>query len=216
MLSLIKTCQYQNRVEILLLLDEDDKEIDRYKEIIKKEIFRSLNFIFIIINLKSHAIRNNHLAELSTGNIIFPINDDMIFVSKRWDYFIDREFSKIDMDRPFCIWIKSNIKYSYLHCDYPIINKSWHKRLGYVGSENFNFWYLDTWICDLSMRSGRYLITPNIKVDQLSANKFKNEIDETHLRNINSDKEEKDYNIWQKTRGERIKHAKIIKLKDKT
>mgnify|MGYP001222373809 FL=1 len=210
LLSLIKTCQYQNRVEILLLLDEDDKEIDRYKEIIKKEIFRSLNFIFIIKNLKSHAIRNNHLAELSTGNIIFPINDDMIFVSKRWDYFIDREFSKIDMDRPFCIWIKSNIKYSYLHCDYPIINKSWHKRLGYVGSENFNFWYLDTWICDLSMRSGRYLITPNIKVDQLSANKFKNEIDETHLRNINSDKEEKDYNIWQKTRGERIKHAKLL------
>tara|TARA_Y100000816_G_C26060626_1_gene556917 strand:- start:211 stop:1050 length:840 start_codon:yes stop_codon:yes gene_type:complete len=210
LLSLIKTCQYQNRVEILLLLDEDDKEIDRYKEIIKKEIFRSLNFIFIIKNLKSHAIRNNHLAELSTGNIIFPINDDMIFVSKRWDYFIDREFSKIDMDRPFCIWIKSNIKYSYLHCDYPIINKSWHKRLGYVGSENFNFWYLDTWICDLSMRSGRYLITPNIKVDQLSANKFKNEIDETHLRNINSDKEEKDYNIWQKTKGERIKHAKLL------
>ena len=210
LLSLIKTCQYQNRVEILLLLDEDDKEIDRYKEIIKKEIFRSLNFIFIIKNLKSHAIRNNHLAELSTGNIIFPINDDMIFVSKRWDYFIDREFSKIDMDRPFCIWIKSNIKYSYLHCDYPIINKSWHKRLGYVGSENFNFWYLDTWICDLSMRSGRYLITPNIKVDQLSDNKFKNEIDETHLRNINSDKEEKDYNIWQKTRGERIKHAKLL------
>ncbi len=210
LLSLIKTCQYQNRVEILLLLDEDDKEIDRYKEIIKKEIFRSLNFIFIIKNLKSHAIRNNHLAELSTGNIIFPINDDMIFVSKRWDYFIDREFSKIDMDRPFCVWIKSNIKYSYLHCDYPIINKSWHKRLGYVGSENFNFWYLDTWICDLSMRSGRYLITPNIKVDQLSANKFKNEIDETHLRNINSDKEEKDYNIWQKTRGERIKHAKLL------
>ena len=210
LLSLIKTCQYQNRVEILLLLDEDDKEIDRYKEIIKKEIFRSLNFIFIIKNLKSHAIRNNHLAELSTGNIIFPINDDMIFVSKRWDYFIDREFSKIDMDRPFCIWIKSNIKYSYLHCDYPIINKSWHKRLGYVGSENFNFWYLDTWICDLSMRSGRYLITPNIKVDQLSANKFKNEIDETHLRNINYDKEEKDYNSWQKTRGERIKHAKLL------
>ena len=210
LLSLIKTCQYQNRVEILLLLDEDDKEINRYKEIIKKEIFRSLNFIFIIKNLKSHAIRNNHLAELSTGNIIFPINDDMIFVSKRWDYFIDREFSKIDMDRPFCVWIKSNIKYSYLHCDYPIINKSWHKRLGYVGSENFNFWYLDTWICDLSMRSGRYIITPNIKVDQLSANKFKNEIDETHLRNINSDKEEKDYNIWQKTRGERIKHAKLL------
>ena len=210
LMSLIKTCKYQDRIEILLLLDEDDKEINEFRKIIKNDIFKFLKFILIIKNLKSHAIRNNYLAKLSTGNIIFPINDDMIFISEKWDYFIDKEFSKTNMDKPFCVWIKSNVKYSYLHCDYPIINKSWHKKLGYVGSENFNFWYLDTWICDLSMRSGRYIITPNIKVDQLSANKFKDQIDETHLRNINSDKGEKDYNIWKQTRGERIKHAKLL------
>jgi len=210
LLSLIKTCQYQNRVEILLLLDEDDKEIDRYKEIIKKEIFRSLNFIFIIKNLKSHAIRNNHLAELSTGNIIFPINDDMIFVSKRWDYFIDREFSKIDMDRPFCIWIKSNIKYSYLHCDYPIINKSWHKRLGYVGSENFNFWYLDTWICALSHLSKKFLVTNKITVKQFSADTFENEVDNTFLINRKDGIPEKDLEIWKKTKNERVLEAKKL------
>ena len=211
LLSLIKTCQYQNRVEILLLLDEDDKEIDRYKEIIKKEIFRSLNFIFIIKNLKSHAIRNNHLAELSTGNIIFPINDDMIFVSKRWDYFIDREFSKIDMDRPFCIWIKSNIKYSYLHCDYPIINKSWHKRLGYVGSENFNFWYLDTWICDLAKRSKQFIYASKIRFKEFNAQANIDEFDNTYLRNIADNKLEKDIEIWEKSIYQRINEANKLK-----
>ena len=134
----------------------------------------------------------------------------MIFVSDKWDDQIDNEFSKINMQNPFCIWIKSNIKYRYLHCDYPIVNKSWYKKLGYIGSENFNFWYLDTWICDLSIRSGLYLTTPHIIVDQLSANRMKGEVDETHLRNINSDKQEKDSMIWAQTKDERIKHARLL------
>ncbi len=208
--SLITTCWDKNRIEILLLLDEDDKETLEYKNIIKKNEFRSLNFSLIIKNLNTHAIRNNYLANLSTGDIIFPINDDMIFISNKWDNQIDNEFSKINMQNPFCVWIKSNIKYRYLHCDYPIVNKSWFKKLGYIGSENFNFWYLDTWICDLSIRSGLYLTTPHIIVDQLSANRMKGEVDETHLRNINSDKEEKDNKIWNQTKKERIKHAKKL------
>lgn len=208
--SLIKTCYYKDRIEIILLLDEDDKEISQYRSIIKKDLFKSLKFFLNIKNLETHAIRNNYLAKRSTGNIIFPINDDMIFISDKWDCEIDNEFSKINMQNPFCLWIKSNIKYSYLHCDYPIVNRAWYKILGYIGSENFNFWYLDTWICDLSMRSGLYLTTPYIKVDQLSANRMKEEIDETHLRNINSDKEEKDYRIWSQTKNERIDHAKLL------
>ena len=43
--------------------------------------------------MPSHAKRNNYLAKLSTGNIIFPVNDDMIFVSLNWDTNIDKEFS---------------------------------------------------------------------------------------------------------------------------
>lgn len=210
LISLIDTCQDKSRIEILLLLDENDKEILEYKNIIGKSIFRSLKFFLISKNLKTHAMRNNYLANLCNGEIIFPINDDMIFVSDKWDDQIDNEFSKINMQNPFCIWIKSNIKYRYLHCDYPIVNKSWYKKLGYIGSENFNFWYLDTWICDLSIRSGLYLTTPHIIVDQLSANRMKGEVDETHLRNINSDKQEKDNIIWAQSKGERIEHAKLL------
>ena len=149
--SLIKTCQDKDRIEVHLLLDEDDKEISDYKNIIKKNEFKPLSFFLNIKNLRSHAIRNNYLAKISSGNIIFPINDDMIFISDKWDLEIDNEFSKINMQKPFCLWIKSNIKYSYLHCDYPLVNRSWYDKLGYIGSENFNFWYLDTWICDLSI-----------------------------------------------------------------
>ena len=113
LISLIDTCQDKSRIEILLLLDENDKEILEYKNIIGKSIFRSLKFFLISKNLKTHAMRNNYLANLCNGEIIFPINDDMIFVSDKWDDQIDNEFSKINMQNPFCIWIKSNIKYRY-------------------------------------------------------------------------------------------------------
>ena len=210
LISLVNTCYDLSRVEILLLIDEDDKEINLYYEIFKNDLFKKINFRIIVKNLKTHAIRNNFLAKKCAGEIIFPINDDMIFISKDWDNIIDKEFSKNYNNKPLCLWIKSNIKYPYLHCDYPIINREWYNRLGYVGSENFNFWYLDTWICGLSMLSGKYIVTPYIVVDQLSANRISKEIDETHLRNINSDKADKDLRIWNETKNERLIHSKLL------
>ncbi len=205
--SLINTCSDLSRIEILLLIDEDDKELSKYQNIVKEKIYNNISFKLYIKDLRTHAIRNNFLAKESEGDIIFPVNDDMIFVSKKWDKIIDEEFSKLDNKNPYCLWISSDIKYNYLHSDYPIINQAWYKRLGYVGSEYFNFWYLDTWICDLSLRSGKFLVTPKIKVDQLSANKLDEEIDETHLRNINSDKPNKDFKIWNDTIVERKKES---------
>ena len=208
--TLINTCNDISRIEILLLIDGDDKEINLYRKILREKIYEKLNIKIIIKDLKTHALRNNFLAKMCNGEIIFPINDDMIFVSKKWDKVIDKEFSKNVQNDPFCLWIKSNVKYRYLHCDYPIINREWYNRLGYVGSENFNFWYLDTWICDLSILSGRYIVTPDITVDQLSANRFQKEIDDTHLRNINSDMGNKDLRIWNETKKERLDHSKLL------
>ena len=205
--SLIDTCYKSERIEILLLLDENDNELKNYLKIIKNENYNNISIKLFIKNLKTHAIRNNYLAEKSNGDIIFPLNDDMVFVSKNWDKVIDNEFSKIDYEKPYCVWIGSDIKYKYLHSDYPIINKAWYKKLGYVGSEFFNFWYLDTWICDLSFRSGKFIVSPNIKVDQLSANRLYEEIDNTYLKNINTDKADKDFQIWISTVDERIKES---------
>ena len=205
--SLMNTCYKSERMEILLLLDENDNELKNYQEIIKNENYNNISIKLFIKNLKTHAIRNNYLAKKTNGDIIFPINDDMVFVSKYWDKVIDNEFSKIDYEKPYCVWISSDIKYRYLHCDYPIINRAWYKKLGYVGSEFFNFWYLDTWICDLSFRSGKFIVSPNIKVDQLSANRLEKEIDNTYLKNINTDKADKDFQIWINTVDERIKES---------
>lgn len=200
--SLQSKCLNIDRVEILLLLDEDDKQIVNYKSLIENN-FKNLNIKLVIKNLKTHALRNNYLASLSSGDILFPANDDMIFISNDWDHYIDKEFSKIDMNKPYCLWINSGKKYNYLHCDFPILNRAWYKSLGYIGSEFFNFWYLDTWICDLSFKSKKFLVSNKITVEQLSADTHENEVDNTFLKNKKDGIPEKDFLIWNDTENNR-------------
>ena len=114
------------------------------------------------------------------------------------------------MAKPYCLWIDSGKKYIYLHCDFPIINRSWYERLGYIGSEFFNFWYLDTWICDLCFKSKKFIVTKNIKVDQLSADTIQNEVDNTFLRNMKDGKPEKDFKIWNETKNNRFLDSKKL------
>ena len=205
--SFKNTCNSYSSSEILILLDEDDNEIDIYKKIINDEMSNKINIKLFIKNLKTHAQRNNFLASKSSGEILFPINDDMIFLSNNWDLLINEEFSKTPRNKPYCLWIDSGKKYRYLHCDFPIINRNWYETLGYVGSEFFNFWYLDTWICDLSFRSKKFFVSSKIQVSQISANTHENEVDNTHLKNIKDGIPEKDYQIWKDTLKNRIIEA---------
>ena len=207
--SLIRTCKNIYRIELLILLDEDDREFNKYEEIIKDAKYKNLKSKIYIINLPSHAKRNNYLATKSTGEILFPFNDDVIFMSQNWDIEIDLEFSKIK-NRPYSLWINSGQKYLYLHSDFPVVNRIWYEKLGYVGSEFFNFWYLDTWICDLGLRSKKFLISKKIKLYQYSANTINEEVDSTHLKNIKNDIPKKDEIIWLETENERKKDAKLL------
>jgi len=207
--SLILTSSNKSRLEILLLLDENEPEINSYKKIVENNSHK-INIKIIILNLSTHALRNNYLASKSIGDILFPINDDLIFLSKNWDNYLDLEFSKINMNKPNCLWIDSGKKYNYLHTDFPIINRSWYQRLGYVGSEYFNFWYLDSWICDLSFKSKKFLVSRKIKVSQLSADTFQNEVDNTFLKNKKDGIPEKDFIIWGNTESKRKLDAKKL------
>tara|TARA_Y100001970_G_C14217097_1_gene850310 strand:- start:1535 stop:2365 length:831 start_codon:yes stop_codon:yes gene_type:complete len=208
--SLVDNCLYKDRINLLLLFDSDEPELDKYKNIINNKIYAELKFKIYIKDLKNHATRNNYLANLSNDQILFPVNDDIVFKSKNWDKFIDEEFSKINIDKPYCLWPDTGQKYPYFHSDFPIINKAWYNKLGYLSPEIFNHWYFDTWICDLSIRSKKFHITPNIKIYQYSAHSITEEIDATHLRNSSSDKAIKDKNLWKESIGARILDSKKL------
>ena len=194
--SLVDNCAFKERVHLLLLFDTDEPELDEYKNIINNKLYSKLKFTIHIKDLKNHATRNNYLANLSNDEILFPVNDDIVFKSNNWDKYIDEEFSKIEIEKPYCVWPDTGQKYPYFHSDFPILNKAWYNKLGYLSSEIFNHWYFDTWICDLSIRSKKFHITSNIKIYQYSAHSINDEIDKTHLRNANSDKAMKDKILW--------------------
>ncbi len=208
--SINETCVLKERLDLLLLIDEDDKEISLYKEISESTKYKDLNIKIYINSLKTHAQRNNFLANKTNNEIIFPINDDIVFKTNAWDTVIDEEFSKFG-DKPYCLWTNSGQKYNYLHCDFPIINRKWFDKLGYVGSEHFRFWFLDTWICDLSFRSKQFLITDKIEIYQYSAHTIKEEIDDTHLKNLKDNIPQDDLNTWNNTLKYRISDAKKLK-----
>ncbi len=205
--TLVDNCKDPSRINIMLLFDTDEPELEKYKEVINNEMFKNLNFEIHIKDLKNHSIRNNYLASISNSKILFPVNDDIIFKSKNWDQWIDVEFSKIKIDEPYCIWTDTGQKYPYLHSDFPILNKAWFVRLGYLSSEIFNHWYFDTWICDLSIRSKKFHLSPDIKIYQYSAHTIKEEVDATHLRITSNDNAFKDKKIWDESLPIRINDA---------
>ena len=208
--SIIEKTKYLDRCEILVLIDKDDPEKNKYFELID-EFKKNIKIKIYNESLDTHAKRNNFLAKESSGKILFPANDDMIFVTENWDYLLDIEFSKNLSNKPFCVWVDSGNKYPYLFCHFPIINRSWYKTLGYVGCELFNFWYLDTWICDLAKRSKLFIYANKIKFKEFNAQANVNELDNTYLRNIADNKLEKDIEIWEKSIYERINEAKKLK-----
>ena len=209
--SILKTTLKKYRCEILILIDLDDPEKNRYLELIKNYNECQIDIKIYHDALNTHAKRNNLLAQKSTGDILFPANDDMLFVTENWDQLLDIEFSKNKKNHPLCVWVNSGNKYPYLFCHYPIVNRIWYQKLGYIGCELFNFWYLDTWICDLAKRSNSFIYSKKIKFKEYNAQAYQGEFDNTYLRNISNNKMEKDIEIWEKSKNLRIKEA--IKLK---
>ena len=209
--SIIKNTQSIDRCEFLVLVDTDDPEKDEYIKFIDTLKNLRLDIKLFHENLQTHAKRNNFLASKSSGEILFPANDDMIFITKDWDHLLDTEFSKNLTKEPLCVWVNSGNKYPYLFCHFPIINREWYRRLGYVGCELFNFWYLDTWICDLAKRSSKVIYSEKIKFKEYNAQANTDELDNTYLRNIADNKMEKDIEIWEKSVSQRINEANKLK-----
>ena len=209
--SIIKNTCLIDRCEFLVLVDPDDPEKDAYIKFINSLKYQKIHIKVFHENIQTHAKRNNFLATKSSGEILFPANDDMIFVTKDWDNLLDIEFSKNLKKEPLCVWVNSGNKYPYLFCHFPIINSAWYRRLGYVGCELFNFWYLDTWICDLAKRSNKVIYSQKIKFKEFNAQANTDEFDNTYLRNIADNKMEKDIEIWENSLSQRISEANKLK-----
>ena len=208
--TLIKNKNSEYKIEVLVLLDENEEEktsyiktIDKYKE--------NINIFFYDKNFKTNSERINYLASKSKFEILLLINDDLNFCLAEWNQKICKEFSKIDMNKPFSLWLSTDdVKYNYFHSNFPVINKSWYNVLGYHSpSKYFQHWWSDNWICDLGKKSGKFLITKEIYFTHF--NKFqKNQLDSLYIENESKRNGDKDFENWIKLDNVRKIDAKKL------
>ena len=180
--SISEKTKNQKNIEFLLLIDKDDPEIFDYIKLIE-EYKKKINIKFYKSELKINSERINFLAKQSKNEIIFNTNDDMHIETNLWDEILNSEAVKFNRNEPFCIWPNVDInKYKFLHCDFPIINRKWYEILDYLIFPKINHFYGDTWNCEISKRSGKYLISKKIRIFNIKRAQMIAEKDKTFIR----------------------------------
>ena len=210
--NIIKKTENISRIEFLFLIDYDDKFKKKYKNLSNKykKYFTVKIYINKIIKLNSERI--NFLAKKSKGDILFSVSDDMIIETKHWDSLIDLESSKFKDNSPYCLWpsVDAN-KYKFLHCAFPIISKKWFDILKYHSYPKFYHFYADTWICELSRLSGKFLLLKKFFIKTFHPEINKKYADKTYFRLRKNSKNYDDKTVFFKHEYIRKIHAKKLR-----
>ena len=210
--NIIKKTEDISRIEFLFLIDYDDKFKKKYKNLLNKykKYFTVKIYINKIIKLNSERI--NFLAKKSKGDILFSVSDDMIIETKHWDSLIDLESNKFKDNSPYCLWpsVDAN-KYKFLHCAFPIISKKWFDILKYHSYPKFYHFYADTWICELSRLSGKFLLLTKFFIKTFHPEINKKYADKTYFRLRKNSKNYDDKKVFFKHEHIRKIHAKKLR-----
>ena len=105
--SLINNTSDINRIYIEILIDEDELQKNEYINYVNN-LKKNFNINLHVKDEKTHNLRNNYLASKINCDLYFPLNDDVIFILKNWDDYIDDINSYIPKDKPFSIWTKAS------------------------------------------------------------------------------------------------------------
>ena len=136
----------------------------------------------------------------------------MIIETKHWDSLIDLESSKFKDNSPYCLWpsVDAN-KYKFLHCAFPIISKKWFDLLKYHSYTKFYHFYTDTWICELSKLTGKFLLLKKFYIKTFHPEINKKYADKTYFRLRKNSKNYDDKIVFFKHEHIRKIHAEKLR-----
>ena len=204
----LETISNAGNVEILFYLNEDDPELEMYKQLLDPKFYT-------VGPHQSTCLSWNELAEKSNGDIVFLAGDDIQFQTKDWDLEIQKAFELHD-DR-ICMVIPwdCNIKgkgYKFKDETKPVyigdesigaphfaVHKNWIKNLGYFAPPFFWHWYVDSYTQKVSRKLDRCILLPHVRV------KAKKVFDETAelIRKKNNIAKRDDW-VWTKVRDRHL------------
>ena len=149
----------------------------------------------------------NILAKDARGDALMMGNDDFIYETQDWAKAL--QAPSLPSDGVFCAHFNDGGPQNG-RCRVPIVGRAWYEALGYFTSEEFNFFYHDTWIEDLANRIGRRYYDGDIMVRHEHATRG-GEVDDTHNRNRDNGQAQKDKVIWAETEQQREMSAGLLK-----
>ena len=130
-------------------LDEDEKDLDKYKFINDK--FINLSITIGPPNNFSKALNLIAMrAYKEKCDLLIFGNDDVFCKTNKWDMILKNYYDSLSNHKIGCFLLKSN---SISKWAFPGVTRNWIKNVGCFSPGIFNFFFHDTWIFDISQRA---------------------------------------------------------------
>jgi hypothetical protein len=196
--AIADTVAHPKKIEVIIRIDDDDPaDYD----------FGMPKFCRLSTGPRpeSKVAAYNAAYRLAKGDILMPLGDDSIFVSKSWDEIIKKEFA----DRPdgiLLLYGQDGVQNEKLATHY-IISRKMADALGYFSPPMFKGYFGDNFMMDLAQRIGRIKYNSKIAIDHQAAHVGKGKQDETFKSSIGLFQEDKKRYL---SSGDEMKRAAAI------
>ena len=206
------------RHEILLYLDRDDPVASQYTVSAPPD-----NLIDKVLMGAPVTVGRawNQIAKESHGDFLMMANDDLVFVTEKWDQRIG-EWLEVNgpEDEIFVAHVDDGASNPDSRCAFPIISRRWYECLEYFTPEYFHFLYHDTWIADIGKRLKRFLYISDVLIEHRHFAFKKSPCDQTYQRHrvgqVNAKKRQEDQRLFNELAGIRERDAGHLRALMKT
>ncbi len=134
--SIYNTCHDITQIEILINIDLDDME--NQEEVMEKILEKNYPVtIFLIERPKNLHTALNSLAEMTAGNYLFVLNDDVVFLTENWDKIILDETQSIKNEVYYIHTTDTSMDKGNggYYSSFPILTRAAYEKLGYFMDE---------------------------------------------------------------------------------
>lgn len=163
--SLKKTVSDPNIIELLIVIDNDDLDTEKFLE---QTNYKNEPFKIKIFKRERSEYSNrdyyNWLAQFSEGKYLWILGNDLVFKVKNWDFIIEKkidDYLKNKPDRIACFGAKDNtpkpdIKQPPFPC-FPIVTREAFEELKFILHPEIKTWGADEALYELYTPIERYL-----------------------------------------------------------
>ncbi|MEU6189637.1 aspartyl/asparaginyl beta-hydroxylase domain-containing protein [Nocardia sp. NPDC047038] len=215
--SVCRTAAAPGRIEALFYVDDDDPQLDAYRELFARSRVRfgALGRCDLVVGPPIGVPAAwNRLARASTGDLLMMANDDQAYVDYAWDQILDSRaahLARLYPDEVWCLYFDAG-QYLDGSCDFPILSRTWYETVGYFTPEIFRQWEVEIWLFDIAERVGRLFPVPGVFVEHLHYQDYKAPFDATYQRHrLTRDTSFADHALFLRTRDQRAAEVRRLR-----